>query len=155
MNSDHRTMPFDAASDALVESAEGRFSLALTAHLQAAADNLPHDITERLRFSRQKALGFAAQRRREVHAIAAAPVLLGAGSHGATLGKSPSWWWRMASVLPLALLVGGLVLIQQHHDTEQINSAAEIDSALLADELPPDAYSDAGFGEFLRRPDAP
>jgi hypothetical protein len=30
--------------------------------------------------------------------------------------------------------------------------AAEIDSALLADDLPPKAYSDAGFVEFLKTP---
>ena len=29
---------------------------------------------------------------------------------------------------------------------------AEIDAALLADDLPPKAYSDAGFAEFLKTP---
>ena len=40
---------------------------------------------------------------------------------------------RLASALPLLLLVAGLVLIQQHYDLQQIQAAAEIDSALLSD----------------------
>ena len=62
---------------------------------------------------------------------------------------------RLASALPLVVLVAGLVLIQHHHDLEQITAAAEIDSALLADELPPAAYRDPGFSEFLRSAEAP
>jgi hypothetical protein len=53
------------------------------------------------------------------------------------------------------VLVAGLVFIQHHHDLQQIAVAAEIDSALLADTLPPAAYSDPGFSEFLRSGDAP
>jgi len=59
------------------------------------------------------------------------------------------------SALPLVVLLAGLVLIQQHHDSEQISAAAEIDSALLADELPPAAYGDPGFSEFLHSHEAP
>jgi hypothetical protein len=58
----------------------------------------------------------------------------------------------MASALPLVLLVGGLVLIQERQYQQQIETAAEIDTALLSDNLPPDAYSDPGFVEFLRSP---
>jgi hypothetical protein len=71
------------------------------------------------------------------------------------LGGPPSVWLRLASALPLVVLVAGLVLIQQYHDREQITAAAEIDSALLADELPPAAYGDPGFSEFLRDADGP
>jgi len=52
------------------------------------------------------------------------------------------------------VLVAGLVFIQHHHDLQQIEVAAEIDSALLADDLPPAAYGDPGFSEFLRNGDA-
>ena len=31
-------------------------------------------------------------------------------------------------------------------------AAAEVDAALLADDLPPEAYTDPGFGEFLKAP---
>ena len=46
---------------------------------------------------------------------------------------------------------GGAVLIQQQNDSEQTRLAADIDAALLADDLPPAAYTDAGFAEFLRQ----
>ena len=65
--------------------------------------------------------------------------------------RSPSSWWvRFAQVLPLLALVGGLVLIQNQHVRAQIAAAAEIDFDLLVDELPPTAYSDPGFLEFLK-----
>ena len=34
---------------------------------------------------------------------------------------------------------------------DQIRDAAEVDSALLADDLPPEAYSDPGFAEYLEK----
>jgi hypothetical protein len=43
-------------------------------------------------------------------------------------------------------------LIQQWHARAQIDAAAEIDAALLSDSLPPSAYSDPGFAEFLNTP---
>jgi hypothetical protein len=55
-------------------------------------------------------------------------------------------------VLPLVVLVAGLVAIDQWSTREQVLAAAEIDSQLLADDLPPDAYGDPGFAEFLRSP---
>ena len=44
----------------------------------------------------------------------------------------------------------GYALIERHVQVEQIRVAADIDSALLADDLPPDAYTDPGFQEYLR-----
>lgn len=133
------------------EALEGQFAERLTAHLSRSAEALPHDISERLRFSRERAL---ASRRSAVFQVQAALVVVHAG-RAAALGGPPSLWLRLASTLPLALLVAGLVFIQHHHDLQQIAVAAEIDSALLADTLPPAAYSDPGFSEFLRSGDAP
>jgi hypothetical protein len=128
------------------EALEARVSLALAARLRDSADAVPHDITERLRFARERAIGVAAQQRRAA-AVAATVVPMG---RSAALAGPPSVWWRLASALPLVLLLAGLVFIEEHHAVEQINVAAEIDSALLADDLPPDAYRDPGFGEYLR-----
>jgi hypothetical protein len=133
------------------EALEGQFAERLTARLSRSADTLPHDITERLRFSRERAL---ASRRSVVTQVQAAPAVVRAG-HSAALGGPPSLWLRLVSTLPLAVLVAGLVFIQHHHDMQQIEVAAEIDSALLADSLPPQAYSDPGFSEYLRSGDAP
>lgn len=137
-----------------LELLEGQVALRMTAALSHGAQSLPHDITERLRFGRERALTLAVQQRR-VAAAATAPQVVSVSGRSAVLGGPPSIWLRLASALPLVALVGGLMLIQKHHDLEQIHAAAEIDSALLADELPPAAYRDPGFSEFLHAGDAP
>ena len=150
MNPLTHTHPTMAGHPPRTEALEGQFAQRLTAHLSGGAQALPHDISERLRFSRERALAS----HRAVAALTTAPVLVAAG-RAAALGSPPSLWLRLVSALPLAMLVAGLVFIQHHHDLQQIEVAAEIDSALLADDLPPAAYGDPGFSEFLRNGDAP
>jgi hypothetical protein len=132
---------------------EGQLALRITARLSSGTESLPHDISERLRFAREHALALVLQQRREAAVVVAQPVAM--SGRAAVLGGPPSLWLRLASALPLVVLVAGLVLIQHHHDFEQIAAAAEIDSALLADELPPAAYGDPGFSEFLHSVAAP
>ena len=153
MNQTHFPPPTLLAT-ASTESLEGHLALRMTSLLTQGTDDLPHDITERLRFGRERALARAAQGRRAAVPVAAAQVV-GMSGRAAVLGGPPSVWLRLASALPLVVLVAGLVLIQHHHDFEQISAAAEIDSALLADELPPAAYGDPGFTEFLRSAELP
>ena len=43
-----------------------------------------------------------------------------------------------------------LFLIDRSYTQSQIEAAAEVDSAILADDLPPEAYRDPGFAEFLK-----
>ena len=50
------------------------------------------------------------------------------------------------------MLVGGLALIQNWQNRTQVSAAAEIDEALLGDDLPINAYRDPGFSEFLKAP---
>lgn len=139
-----------ADADALV----GRLAMRLTAELNRGADALPHDMSERLRVARERAVASARQHR-HAPAAATATSVVSAGRGRAALSGGPSWWWRLVAALPLALLLAGMVLLQQHFDTEQVNAAAEIDSALLADELPPAAYRDPGFQEYLRNAEEP
>lgn len=70
---------------------------------------------------------------------------------GKRLDDSPtSWGWRLAAALPIVALVAGLWGIQRYYLHEQVQAATEVDMALLTDDLPPAAYSDPGFAEFLR-----
>ena len=132
------------ATDAL----QARFALRVTARLTERSQELGPDVTERLRFAREKALERARATRT---AEAAAPV--GTSRAGAAiLGGGSGWWLKLASVLPALALVAGLVLIQRWQDNAQVSVAAEVDAALLSDDLPPNAYSDAGFAEFLKTP---
>jgi hypothetical protein len=139
------------------EALEGQVGLRLAGHLSHSVEALPHDIVERLRFGRERAMAVArAQRRAPVAQwLPATAVLVSPAGRAASLGGPPSVWLRLASLLPLVVLAAGLVLIQHHHDLEQIAVAAEIDSALLADDLPPAAYGDPGFVEYLRSAESP
>lgn len=144
----------EVTNEALHEALAGRVALRLTAELGRGADALPHDISERLRVARERAVTTARAHRR-APALASAGAVVSAGAGRAALAGVPSLWWRLVSALPLLMLMLGLVLLQDRLDAQQISAAAEIDSALLADELPPAAYRDAGFQEFLRNAEAP
>lgn len=129
-------------------SLEARLALRLAAALTARSQILGHDISERLRIAREQAVS----RARQVRAQAAgATVLAGVsgGGAGVLAGFAP-WWQRAASVLPLVVLVAGMFMIERWALNEQVAAAAEIDAQLLSDDLPPAAYSDPGFGEYLR-----
>jgi hypothetical protein len=52
----------------------------------------------------------------------------------------------------MLVLALGVLMIGRLDTHEQIRAAAEIDAVLLADELPPRAYADPGFSEYLRQP---
>lgn len=140
-----------AAAEIPVEALEGQLGLLVAGHLHRSAEALPHDISERLRVARSQALARAHHARQPV----GAPALVATGHGVATLAGPPSPWLRLAAFAPLLVLVVGLVVIQRHHLSEQIQAAAEIDTALLSDELPPAAYGDPGFSEFLRDAAAP
>jgi hypothetical protein len=80
-----------------------------------------------------------------------------AGPAPAGRGSAPRWQ-RALAWLPLLGLLAGLWLLGQSLQIEQARRAADIDALLLADDLPPQAWRDPGFAEFLRRPaggDAP
>ena len=134
-----------AARDAL----QARFARRIAARLTAGTGTLDGDLTERLRFARERALERAALARKSAASTSAVGVT---ASGSAVLGGGSGWWVRIASVLPLVALLLGLVLIQRWQTTAQISVAAEVDAALLADDLPPTAYRDAGFVEFLKTP---
>lgn len=144
----HRTtsLPTTPHRDVL----EARVARRITARLTERADELPHDITERLRVARQQAV----ERARQLRKLSAAPAWAAQGNASAALSGPPSWWLRLASVVPLALLLVGLFVIQRTYLEQQISAAAEIDEAILTDDLPPQAYSDPGFAEFLKSPRA-
>jgi hypothetical protein len=143
------------------EALQERFALRVASRLSEHADDTSHDVTERLRFAREQALQRAALARKKAVAVVAAPaesvlamgntLALGGGSRG---NGGSSWGFKAASLVPLVVLVAGLLFIQHGHATAQIEAAAEIDTALLSDTLPPSAYNDPGFAEFLGSPAA-
>jgi hypothetical protein len=131
--------------DQLIES---RLAARLAGGLTASFDSLPHDVSERLRFAREQALAKARLARRVAPAGAA---VVGVSARGAAvLGSFVPWWQRAASVVPLVMLMAGLLVIDHWAVREQVVAAADFDAQLLSDDLPPAAYSDPGFAEFIR-----
>jgi len=144
MNASESTLR-TASRDAI----ESRFARRIVACLAENAQTVPQDVGERLRFAREKALEAA----RRVRTLDVAQGVGVSASGAAVLGFSRSrWWLRVASVLPLVALVGGLAMIQEWQVRTQVSVAAEVDEALLGDDLPINAYRDPGFAEFLKVP---
>ena len=144
----HPTPAFGATPLAAADALQARFALRVTARLTERSQELGADVTERLRFAREQAL----ERARAARTAEASAVVGVTGAGAAILGGGSRWWFKAASVLPALALVAGLVLIQRWQDSAQVSVAAEVDAALLSDDLPPNAYSDAGFAEFLKTP---
>lgn len=56
---------------------------------------------------------------------------------------------RLAVAVPVLALVIGMGGMYQHEQQQQIAELADIDAAVLADELPLTAYLDPGFNAYL------
>ena len=170
--------PNTPLSKAQIEAIEARFALRVSARLDDSAKALPHDITERLRVAREQAVRAAVIARPQV-AIApefvpsrqlAGVSMAGSGSsgqaslsgwgdgmqhrdasHGRNMDDGPlPWGWRLASALPALALVVGLWGIHIWYQSEKVQAASDVDMALLTDDLPPAAYADPGFEEYLQ-----
>lgn len=126
---------------------QDRFGRQVAARLAAGTAELPYEITERLRASRVQAVA----QRKPANMRFAATVGISGGAASLTFGdEGPSWWNRVGSTLPLIALVAGLVLIHFIQNDRRASEVAEVDAALLTDDLPPAAYADAGFIQFLK-----
>jgi hypothetical protein len=120
----------------------------LARRLNEAADQLPHDITERLRVARQQAISHALTQLKPAQAL----VMQASGAAALQGGASESLWARWGSLVPLLALIVSLFTVNMIISDERDNELAEIDTALLTDDLPPHAYSDPGFVQFLKMP---
>ncbi|MDU7589568.1 MAG: DUF3619 family protein [Acidovorax sp.] len=141
----------NTASNALNEQAADRFARRVTARLSAGNDDLPYDISERLRAAREQALS-----KRKVVApvrqMQTAPAIvhngrsaaLGWGSEGGT------WWRALVSAVPVMALFVGLLVVNASQDEYGAAEVAAVDAALLTDDLPPSAYADPGFVQYLK-----
>lgn len=131
-----------------IEVLQARLGARLAAALGEQTRRMPHDTSERLRVGREHAL----TRARQARAAAGASLVVATAGGAALLAAPPPWWLRVANVTPLVILVAGFVLIQHWKSNEQTMAAAEIDTRLLSDRLPPAAYADPGFVQFLKEP---
>jgi len=120
---------------------------AISRRLNEHAADLPHDITERLRVARRQ----APAQRMPVPSRIFVPQL--ATDRGVGMGISDeglNLWNRLASALPLIVLLFGLATIHVFQNEHRANEIAQLDAELLIDDLPPAAYTDPGFLIFLK-----
>ena len=128
------------------EALQQQYARHITQRLTASTGEMPYDISERLRAARMQALA-----KRKVVSLQTAPAVNTSGTSATlTMGGGFSLWRQLASALPLVALVAGLVAINIIQDDDRLTELAEVDAALLTDDLPPDAYSDPGFVQFLK-----
>ena len=122
------------------------FARRVTARLTESETDLEYDISERLRATREQALA-----RRKV---VATPAIARQPQQEASNAPAPSgkrnWWRAVVSAVPLSAMVAGLAFFNGVQADEGATEMAEYDATLLADELPPSAYTDPGFTQYLK-----
>ena len=135
------------SNDRLQNQLQDRFGLKIAARLSAGNANLSHDVSERLRVARQQAV----QQRKRVAVVTAPVVQISGDTATMSFGdEGVSLWSRFASILPLIALIAGLIAISVVQTEQRAVDTAEVDAALLTDSLPPSAYADPGFVQFLK-----
>lgn len=115
---------------------------ALNEHL----DTLPVSTTDRLASARKNALAV----KRNNHSPLAVPFRALAGGIGGFV-QSSSWLNRAALLVPLIALIVGLSGMYSLEQQQRLTETADIDAAVLSDELPLNAYLDRGFSAYLAR----
>jgi hypothetical protein len=146
-----------------LDQKETEFALKVRRALDENINTLPAASLDKLAAARRMAL---ARKKPEKAAVAApvfAPALAGAGmapgaagpgSFGAA-GSGPTGkrgrFSRLALAWPLLALVIGLAGIAYWEDQQRTAELADIDAAMLSDNLPLDAYLDHGFNAYLTR----
>ncbi|SIT37696.1 conserved hypothetical protein [Paraburkholderia piptadeniae] len=136
-----------------LEIKEIEFARQLRRALDENAARIPTATTDRLAAARHAAL--ARKKPEAVHAPAFVPVFVGAG----TLAGMPQpeasrrlpRLRKLALAWPLLALVVGLAGIAWWEDHQRTAELADIDAAMLSDDLPLNAYLDHGFNAYLTR----
>ena len=106
-------------------------------------DNLPASTTDRLAAARAAALA-----RKKADAPSRAKAQQRPAFDVRSL-FSMQWVARAAVVAPLLAMVAGLVGVYQYEHEQRVAELAELDAAVLSDDLPLTAYTDHGFNAYL------
>jgi hypothetical protein len=118
--------------------------------LNESVENLPASTAQRLASARKTALSRKKKDSR-LRVLAKVPQQVLAGQSGHFLGKSFPWLARVGLAVPLIVVALGLTSMYQYEQQRRIRETAEIDAAVLADELPLSAYLDHGFNAYLAK----
>ena len=121
---------------------------AIAGRLAAPTHGVPHEVAERLKSARMLAL----EKRRQVAVLTVQVTSHQGGTAVLGLGGNDAWslWRKAGALLPLLALVAGLVTIDYVQDDYHAKELADVDVELLTDDLPPAAFTDPGFAQYLR-----
>jgi hypothetical protein len=136
------------------ETRELEFALNICRALDEQAANLPASTVDRLAAARRGAL--TRKRPETAAARAFVPVLAPAGAAFDASRHDPrerrvSPLRRMLRAWPILALVIGVTAIAYWENQQRAAELADIDAAMLNDELPLNAYLDHGFNAYLAR----
>ena len=140
-------MSIDTINNPSTTSAELRVAMLARDLLDESSESLPTHISERLASARKSALAVhAAQKKPVWHREFALP------GFGNLHGTGADWRnraWGTLGAAPIFALVLGIFLISNWQQDERIRDIAKVDSAILVDVVPPEAYKDTGYVRFL------
>ena len=125
-------------------NAEEIFARKLCCVLDQGVREIDAGVAERLRAARECALQ---HRTIAVESV----VLVGAGRTALQLGEGGRGHHPVRTALSILALLLGVALTYYWNAFDQATENEEIDSALLADDLPPNAYLDKGFQAWLEK----
>jgi hypothetical protein len=147
-----------------LDQKETEFALKVRRALDENINTLPAASLDKLAAARRTALARKKPEKAVVAAPVFAPALAGAGAAGlgaagpgslGAAGSGPAGkrgrFSRLALAWPLLALVIGLAGIAYWEDQQRTAELADIDAAMLSDNLPLDAYLDHGFNAYLTR----
>lgn len=135
------------------EVEERRFASRIRAALNASAHDIAPEIAVRLAASRRMAVS-----RKKAEVLQTLPALapaLSRSSPDGTSSRDPRFVPRLMQRFGLFIVLGVLALtmagVYKLQEQQRIDELADVDSAMLLDDLPPAAYADHGFHLFLKR----
>lgn len=132
------------------ELKELEFALKIRLALNGRAADLPPSAANRLAAARRVALA----RKKPDAAIGLVPALAGGGAVTFGLVRGPalrpvSLTLRILRAVPLVVVLAGIVGIAYWENLKHTAELADIDAAMLNDNLPLNAYLDHGFNAYL------
>ena len=116
----------------------------ITAHLDRGTAGLKAGTAYRLQLGREAAMARVANPRRATE--------LGlAGAGGGTLGGARQLLTDVRLWLGVLVIAGSVLYYQQWQSMQLVREITDTDAAILASDLPIEAYVDTGFQNWLKR----
>jgi len=131
-------------------SKQDQLGMRMAALLEQGNQHLAYDITERLRAARTRAVSASRIKQTDYSTVTDAQLQSNGSLRMPFHNKTQEIYKLLVSFIPLICLAVGLMFLYDFHNNQAALEMAEIDSALLVDDLPPHAYTDPAFIDFLK-----